>query len=222
MSLRKHLLGFLVGVFATSVMFVGLQESDHDTTHKSIEQTEAEEHQTSDGIQRHSELFWYNESAGLVDPSAAYEGWSPVDVDYLFVPFHAGNLVSIRYGSYDTNVVGGSEYVEILIQLPIEAKTGDEISLRPVGQKLKDVEGVYETRELFLPMKPGEIAIHQFSDPFSIVLPNSKLDSIGHCKILKMSETFVDFQLTISAVEGLNLEIDQVFSLQRKRETTVR
>ena len=71
-------------------------------------------------------------------------------------------------------------------------------------------------------MKPGEIAIHQFSDPFSIVLPNSKLDSIGHCKILKMSETFVDFQLTISAVEGLNLEIDQVFSLQRKRETTVR
>ena len=146
-------------------------------------------------------------------------GWHLV---VAFVPFHAGNLVSIRYGSYDTNVVRGSEYVELLIQLPIEAKTGDEISLRPVGQKLKDVEGVYETRELFLQMKPGEIAIQKFSDPLSMVLENSTSESIGHCKILKMSETSVDFQLTISAVEGINLKIDRDFSLQLKRETTVR
>ena len=221
MSFRKYLLGFLVGVFAACVVFVGFHEPDQANT--TIAQMRAHESQTSDRIQRHNDLFWYNESAGLVEPSLTTDrGWAPVDVDYLFVPFYAGNLVSIDYGSYDTNAVGGGESVEILVQLPIEAKTGDEFSLRPVTQKLKDVEGVYETRELFLQMKPGEIAIHKFSDPLSMVLENSTSESIGHCKILKMSETSVDFQLAVSAVEGINLEIDRVFSLQRKRRTTVR
>ena len=122
MSFRKYLLGFLVGVFAACVVFVGFHEPNQaNTTRKTIAQTRAQESHTSDRIQRHNFLFWYNESAGLVEPSLTTDrGWAPVDVDYLFIPFYAGNLVSIDYGSYDTNAVGGGESVEILVQLPID------------------------------------------------------------------------------------------------------
>jgi len=167
-------------------------------------------HTAANGYESYADYIWYDSADAIVEAESD-ASWTPKKVES-----GDSSVIYLEWGGHHPETTGGG-YTIVQIQLSDTFAQGDKFELSTPKKERRLLAEKSGLGGDLSKLKPNEIAVFNFSNPYFETLSSDDTSFQGSISISKIDDDYITINLELQGLEDFDVDGEtRVFALERK------